>query len=530
MLLGAALRKRHTVRPASRSTPDPSILIGGEDDGETPASPASKRLKFPAYPAPTLPAAVAADSEKLRTSRLEIQRTISTCLAASVTESTTRTYESTLSNALPRIEAALGVQPLPLDTEDKFLAFYGAAFHVASTKTNPASPPKWSHLRMLKAASDFWHSMHGHTPVSDLTWTTRMGAFWKGLKRSCSHAQLEKEALSLPNVKDCLLDGARAFDAIPSDPALFASWYEGNKRAVVALRTAACVAVGFFGIRRASEVTQLRCSDVTLQDDGSITLSILRQKNDQEGLGQLATIPPMNTWGDACPVKVLLNWIRVRDLLRVACDREGRMKPGANLDPNCRAPSNPLFVAVRGPRWGFALRTDALNGAMRAFFGRLVSPRKGGTQFYLTNAAPRAAVQGQGGWHSQTTMDAVYAKFAAGNVAAEVKEAASRGEQEMRVTSYLQDLSHPCEDFENFDASTRTDSTRRWLARTRVLEPYLTPGRVHKVCPNFLELLSVRYNALALEGKYRTYALDFSSKYRSELRLFLRMKDGEKES
>ena len=514
MFLGAALRVIPSRKPTGFKTVEPSLLLGAEDE------PARKRVRVAPPPPPALPVLMVPDSERVRASREAIQNTVAACLAGSVSESTKRTYESTLSAALPRIETALGAPPLPLDTEERFMAFFAAAHHTAAGRSD--TPAKWSHIKMLKAATDYWHSNHGYHAVTNDPWTPRMGNFWQGLKRSCHHKSKEKEALKLQEVVALMQDGKEAYDAVPSDPCVFAAWAHDNKHAIASIRTAACVSIAFFGIRRASEVVQLACSDVTNQPDGSISLTIRRQKNDQVGIGQLSTIPPFRTRPDACPVKTIGYWITIRDLLRVACDREGRLAPYADLDPNKSATKDPLFVNLRGPRWGFALSTESLNSAMRSHFNRLVSPRKGGTQFYLQHAAPRAAVQSQGGWRSQATMDAVYARFASDNVATEVMQAASRGENDLKVANFLADLAQPPEALHFIDELERETEARKWVIRLGILKPYLTPRRVHHEVPEFITQIGQRRRALTTSPSLTQHVLSFLNEYRSDLRVFLR--------
>ena len=523
MFLSAALRRR---RPAPRAAPyvlRPELILEGEGVDSEGLPPVCARNPV-ALPAPTVPL-----TDAIARSREEVQTTIAACISGAVADSTKRTYDSTLAAAMPRIERVLGSSnALPLATEDKFLAFFGAEFTALSQKNANLPPPKWPHFRMLRASVEYWHSVHNIPCVMETEWAKRMGVFWKGLKRSCSHTKLDKEALTLDAVLNVMRDGLAAFERVPSDPAAFPTWYPRNKPSIACLRTAACVAIAFFCIRRTSEVTQLRTDDLAGPgSDGVFTITIRRQKNDQEGLGQVATLPPMSAWGKACPTRILRYWLTVRDLLRSTCDREGRMAAGANMDPLRTAPRNPLFTNIRGPRWGLALRTDALNAALRTYFQRLVSPRKGGTQFYLANAAPRAAVQSQGGWRSQATMDAVYARFASANVAQEVLQAAERGAQEQQVASFLQSLAH-ADDFADLEPGARETVARKWVHNLRQLEPYLTPVRVHPTVPEFRALLEARMTALRLEGAMKKYLLSLCLRYRQELRAYLtRRAEGE---
>ena len=73
----------------------------------------------------------------------------------------------------------------------------------------------------------------------------------------------------------------------------------------MAARTAASLAIAFFGIRRASEVAKLSVGDVQVgTEEGVVDLKVNRQKNDPFGLGQLPYLLAAKSWQEACPVRL----------------------------------------------------------------------------------------------------------------------------------------------------------------------------------------------------------------------------------
>ena len=97
------------------------------------------------------------------------------------------------------------------------------------------------------------------------------------------------------------------------------------------------MAVALFGVRRASEVTQLVGGDVHHDEEkGVAQLRVKRQKNDQFGAGQMAHLVTMDSRGAACPVRLLFGWIWTSGWLRQLRGRAGRLS-GIEGD-------RPLFV------------------------------------------------------------------------------------------------------------------------------------------------------------------------------------------
>ena len=74
----------------------------------------------------------------------------------------------------------------------------------------------------------------------------------------------------------------------------------GNPRSV-ALRDKAIVLVGFAGAFRRHEATNLRWSEITVQDGSGIVIHLRRSKTDQAGRGKGCGLP-LRRSSLACPV------------------------------------------------------------------------------------------------------------------------------------------------------------------------------------------------------------------------------------
>ena len=99
-------------------------------------------------------------------------------------------------------------------------------------------------------------------------------------------------------------------------------------RHAVALCPAASISAGFFGVRRASEVTQLATNDVDLDlGKGVVNIRAVRQKNDQVGASRLVCQVAIPARGDARPVHIIAGWLRFGEWLKRNRGREGRMAP-----------------------------------------------------------------------------------------------------------------------------------------------------------------------------------------------------------
>ena len=89
----------------------------------------------------------------------------------------------------------------------------------------------------------------------------------------------------------------------------------------MAARTAASLAIAFFGIRRASEVAKLSVGDVQVgTEEGVVDLKVNRQKNDPFGLGQLPYLLAARSWPapvdcgfDRRSKRIEITWLGLRD-------------------------------------------------------------------------------------------------------------------------------------------------------------------------------------------------------------------------
>ena len=79
------------------------------------------------------------------------------------------------------------------------------------------------------------------------------------------------------------------------------------------LRCAASSRLALFGVRWASEVAGLHVADVNVDEAGGLADVKARcQKNDQFGVGQVARVVALASWGGACPVRLVAEWLWFR--------------------------------------------------------------------------------------------------------------------------------------------------------------------------------------------------------------------------
>ena len=144
MFLSSALRRKRATPRAAPYVPRPDLLLGGEEVDSEGLPPVAPRVPT-SLPPITVPAC-----DAVLQSREAVQTTIAACISGAVADPAKRTYDSTLANAMPRIERVLGsTEALPLSSGDHFLAFFAAEFSALSNKGANLPPPKWSHFRML---------------------------------------------------------------------------------------------------------------------------------------------------------------------------------------------------------------------------------------------------------------------------------------------------------------------------------------------------------------------------------------------
>ena len=99
-----------------------------------------------------------------------------------------------------------------------------------------------------------------------------------------------------------------------------------HREGAVAVRTAAPMAVTFFGIRRASEVAKFSISDVGVGAEAGVAdLKVNRHNNDQSGLGQLPHLLAAKTCGEASPCPPLFGLLWPRSWAETHRDHSVRM-------------------------------------------------------------------------------------------------------------------------------------------------------------------------------------------------------------
>ena len=145
-----------------------------------------------------------------------------------------------------------------------------------------------------------------------------MGAFWAGWTKARSHAHRKEAALLFSEIKavseeaaggglDDTKDGLRRF-----------------LESAVVLRTAASTAIGFFAVHRASEIARLVAGYVSVdRKKGVVGTRVVRQKNDQLGVGQIAFLVTVPAWGQACTLKVMPEWLWLRQWSKKNRHRDG---------------------------------------------------------------------------------------------------------------------------------------------------------------------------------------------------------------
>ena len=78
-------------------------------------------------------------------------------------------------------------------------------------------------------------------------------------------------------------------------------------------RCAVSASLAFFGVRRAPEIAGFRVADVKVDEACSVVeIKARYQKNDQFGVGQIARVVALPSWGGACPVRLVSEWLWFR--------------------------------------------------------------------------------------------------------------------------------------------------------------------------------------------------------------------------
>ena len=219
----------------------------------------------------------------------------------------------------------------------------------------------WSKVRTLKAALDKYHARLGvDSPLT--LWPTRFKAFWRGFAKDCVHSNVGKQPVQFEALMDYL---QREVHEHAKD---------------VAIRNAAAVVVGYFGVRRGAEIVNFEVADILEANDSFARLHARCQKNDQLGMGQVCVLPDIRALGSASPPRVLRKWLAIRPSL-------------------AHAESTKLFITTTGINAGGPMSKDSLRKHVSLMFGKGMashSLRKGGAVFYSRRGMEEDATRQQG--------------------------------------------------------------------------------------------------------------------------------------
>ena len=160
----------------------------------------------------------------------------------------------------------------------------------------------------------------------------------------------------------------------------------------------------FFGVRRASEIAGFRVGDVKVGEAcGVVEVKVRCQKNDQFGIGQIARVVALPSWGEPCPVRLESEWLRFRAWLARNRGHAGRLATAME--------GSPLSAGLARARSGLGLASSGVSASWKkGFEGRSLPPRKGGARFYVANGMAREATQELRGWKSPAVTEGVYTK------------------------------------------------------------------------------------------------------------------------
>ena len=126
----------------------------------------------------------------------------------------------------------------------------------------------------------------------------------------------------------------------------------------MSIRCSVSVGLAFFGVRLASEVAGLRVSDVRVDEANSaVELKVRRQKNDELGVGQMARVVALPSWGGARPVHRVSEWLWFRSWLTWNRNYAGRMPASAD--------GGPPFAGLARARFGLGLASSGVAASRR---------------------------------------------------------------------------------------------------------------------------------------------------------------------
>jgi len=270
-----------------------------------------------------------------------------------------------------RIAGQLGIQLLPANRDNMRLLF-GHMLERGAT---------WQAMRAVRSAVIAWHTEHClANPFID----TQLDRFFMGLARVASRQTKQKEGLAPELVFELLRQ--LSLRGRPID-----------------LRDAAWIVLGFFGLRRMSEILVnesdtmgFRRQDILFEEDGVVSLWIRRAKNDPYGEGSRVKISD-DTASGVRPVSILLRY--------------------AQLLPQGQAPGTAFIQSTRGAQGWSGLPYRHLRQRLKELLGELLgfdasrlakysshSLRRGGCDYADRRGAPFRSLQELGCWKSGKSM------------------------------------------------------------------------------------------------------------------------------
>ena len=102
------------------------------------------------------------------------------------------------------------------------------------------------------------------------------------------------------------------------------------------LRCAVSISLAFFGVGGTSGIAGLRVADLKADEAcGVVEIKVRCQKNDQFGVGQIARVAPLPSWGGACQVRLVSEWLWSRAWLVRSRDHAGRLATSSDEIPLC---------------------------------------------------------------------------------------------------------------------------------------------------------------------------------------------------
>ena len=306
------------------------VIIDEEPDGPSAPSPDLAASSAPLV-RDALPPASASSSEQEAFRRQTFDEARSTFEVSAAT-GTGRTYGAILRGIAPNVTLKLGSQMLPMSAEAQFLSFFGAVLLLGPTSPYPVSAlpgVRWNYVKLVRAAVAHWRVVRGDRAILDTEWPPRMGFFWSGVKRKCIRSSVERSPLLFSDAHELCRKAAvsrtRRRQAVGgADLAPGGVGLGQMLERAMNLRCAAPASLAFFGERRASEIAGFRVAGAKVAEACSVVEIKARcQKNDQFGVGQVARVVALPSWGGACPDRLVSEWLWFRAWCETATALEG---------------------------------------------------------------------------------------------------------------------------------------------------------------------------------------------------------------